>query len=432
MKAVEGWKDTTIGECLIILTDYTANGSFEGLKKNVTYFNEFEYAALVRTTDLAKQDFKAERFTDKRGYKYLKKTSLFGGEIVVANVGSVGKVYRVPKYDQPMTLAPNMYLLKFNQDISKPYIFQYLNSEYFKKGLLENIGSTTLQAINKDNLRNIRLSIPILKPEQTKIAEVLSTVDRAIEQTEALIAKQQRIKTGLMQDLLTRGIDEHGNLRSEQTHEFKDSPLGRIPVEWEVKYLMEIVVITEGQRDPKREPYRDWLLVAPDHIESKSGHLLAKKTAREQGAISGKYEFSCGDVVYSKIRPYLRKAVLVDFNGLCSADMYPLRPKDGVRSEFILTTILGERFSRYAESVSERSGFPKINRRELSEFQVALPSESEQNRMATLAKELSTSSVQNKTHLFKLRSLKTALMQDLLTGKKRVTPLLESEKEATA
>ena len=71
------------------------------------------------------------------------------------------------------------------------------------------------------------------KAEQAKIAEVLSTVDRAIEETEALIAKQQRIKTGLMQDLLIRGIDEHGNLRSEQTHKFKDSPLGRIPVEWE-------------------------------------------------------------------------------------------------------------------------------------------------------------------------------------------------------
>ena len=52
---------------------------------------------------------------------------------------------------------------------------------------------------------------------------MLSTVDRAIEETEALIAKQQRIKTGLLQDLLTRGIDEHGNLRAEQTHEFKDS-----------------------------------------------------------------------------------------------------------------------------------------------------------------------------------------------------------------
>ena len=71
-------------------------------------------------------------------------------------------------------------------------------------------------------------------------------MDQAIEQTEALIAKQQRIKTGLMQDLLTRGIDEHGNLRSEQTHAFKDSPLGRIPVEWDVKHLSSTVGIARS------------------------------------------------------------------------------------------------------------------------------------------------------------------------------------------
>ena len=87
--------------------------------------------------------------------------------------------------------------------------------------------------------------VPTSKPEQTKIAEILSTVDRAIEQTEALIAKQQRIKTGLMQDLLTRGIDEHGNLRSEQTHKFKDSPLGRIPVEWDAKELGTVAFVTK-------------------------------------------------------------------------------------------------------------------------------------------------------------------------------------------
>ena len=68
------------------------------------------------------------------------------------------------------------------------------------------------------------------KAEQAKIAEILSTVDQAIERTEALIAKQQRIKTGLIEDLLTRGVDEHGNLRSEPTHKFKDSPVGRILV----------------------------------------------------------------------------------------------------------------------------------------------------------------------------------------------------------
>jgi type I restriction enzyme S subunit len=68
------------------------------------------------------------------------------------------------------------------------------------------------------------------------------------------------------------------------------------------------------------------ILVAPDHIESKTGRLLQKITASEQHAISGKYLFKPKDIVYSKIRPYLRKAILASFSALCSADMYPLTP----------------------------------------------------------------------------------------------------------
>ncbi len=83
------------------------------------------------------------------------------------------------------------------------------------------------------------------KREQSKIAEILSKVEQAIEQTENLITKQQRIRKGLMQDLLTRGIDEHGNLRSEDTHEFKDSPLGRIPVDWVCSLLSYFVPSAE-------------------------------------------------------------------------------------------------------------------------------------------------------------------------------------------
>jgi type I restriction enzyme, S subunit len=101
-------------------------------------------------------------------------------------------------------------------------------------------------------MADIELTIPSSKHEQNQIAVICSTVDRAIGQTEALIAKQQRIKTGLMQDLLTRGIDEQGNIRSEQTHRFKDSPLGRIPVEWEIKQVNETGAVTLGrQLSPK-------------------------------------------------------------------------------------------------------------------------------------------------------------------------------------
>ena len=94
-----------------------------------------------------------------------------------------------------------------------------------------------MQHITRKELDRFRAVFPCNRTEQAKIAEILSTLDQAIEQTETLIAKQQRIKTGLMQDLLTRGIDEHGNLVLRKTHEFKDSQLGRVPRCWRVQSL---------------------------------------------------------------------------------------------------------------------------------------------------------------------------------------------------
>ncbi len=89
------------------------------------------------------------------------------------------------------------------------------------------------------------ISLPPLA-QQEKIFEILSMVDRAIEQTEALIAKQKRIRVGLMQNLLTRGIGENGTLRSERTHGFKPSSLGRIPDDWEAQPLSSIADLQVG------------------------------------------------------------------------------------------------------------------------------------------------------------------------------------------
>ncbi|NQS90253.1 restriction endonuclease subunit S, partial [Patescibacteria group bacterium] len=82
--------------------------------------------------------------------------------------------------------------------------------------------------------------------EQRKIAEILETVDKALEKADKIIEKHKRIKQGLMQDLLTKGIDENGQMRSEKTHRFRDSPLGRIPQEWDAVKLGEIAGINMG------------------------------------------------------------------------------------------------------------------------------------------------------------------------------------------
>jgi type I restriction enzyme S subunit len=189
--------------------------------------------------------------------------------------------------------------------------------------------------------------------------------------------------------------------------------------------LVSKIDFPEGQVDPRMSPWRDWILIAPDHIESGTGRLISTATAAEQQAISGKYVFAAGDVIYSKIRPYLRKAVLVAMGGLCSADMYPLRPKAGVSSRYLLAVVLGDQFSRFTESVSMRSGFPKINRSEMAEFSVGWPPADEQSRIAKVLDNSDAKQLAAENEHQKLCILKCGLMDDLLTGRVRVTPLLE-------
>jgi type I restriction enzyme, S subunit len=201
---------------------------------------------------------------------------------------------------------------------------------------------------------------------------------------------------------------------------FKSTEVGLMPVEWSVQPLLNALRLPRGQVDPRREPFRSMVLVAPDHVESNTGRLLTRQTAAEQGAVSGKYIFKCGDIVYSKIRPYLRKAILADIDGLCSADMYPLAATPGVSPGFMLAVLLGRRFSVFAEAVSARSGIPKINRNELAEFQVALPPPAEQRAIAEALSDVDALVGALEALIAKKRAIKDAVMQELLTGKARL------------
>jgi len=268
-------------------------------------------------------------------------------------------------------------------------------------------------------------AVPLFVPprlEQERIGQILRMIDQAIRLNETVIAKLENVKRGLLHDLLSRGIDDNGEIRNPACHpdEFLDSQLGRIPRTWSIERLVDHVQLPSGQVDPRKQPYRNWILVAPDHVQGLTGRLLERRTAAEQAAISGKYVFEAGDVVYSKIRPYLRKAVLAEFRGLCSADMYPLRPIRGMSSRYLLAVILSEPFSRFAEAVSMRSGFPKINRTELAEYSFPIAPVPEQARISVILESHEDRLVAEQEGLEKLRLLKKGLADDLLTGHVRV------------
>lgn len=189
---------------------------------------------------------------------------------------------------------------------------------------------------------------------------------------------------------------------------------------WNEMALLDIVTIKSGQVDPRSPAYRNLPLIAPDHLASHTGRLLKKESAATQGAISGKYLVKPGDVIYSKIRPYLQKAYKCDFDALCSADMYPLTPRPGVDASFVLHSILSHDFTKFATSVSARSGIPKINRAELSEYLLAVPPLHEQRAIGRALDDADDLIVTLERTIAKKQAIKQGMMQQLLTGKTRL------------
>jgi type I restriction enzyme S subunit len=289
-------------------------------------------------------------------------------------------------------------------------------------------------AINSSTVSKIRILSPPF-PEQIKIAEILSTVDRAIEQTEALIAKQQRIKTGLMQDLLTRGIDERGNLRSEQTHQFKDSPLGRIPVEWDVEpadWLCDAVIDCKNRTPPAasgghpviRTPnVRDGEFVFND---------LAYTDPVSYGIWVARGKPRGGDVVITREAPFGEACLIpnnLDAPCLGQRIMMYQPNISKLRPDYMVYAICSETLQTKLLELAGGSTVGHIRVGDIRELPVPHPKSVEEQRViaetlsaeADVIKEFEAISQ-------KLYALKTALMQDLLTGKKRVTELLRDIK----
>ena len=171
--------------------------------------------------------------------------------------------------------------------------------------------------------------------------------------------------------------------RYEKYQDVGHAWLPDLPEHWAIRRLQRCVAVAEGQVDPEEPDYSQMLLLAPNHIESGTGRLLDLQSADDQGAESGKYFCRAGDVVYSKIRPALRKVAIAPEDCLCSADMYPLRTHSGLTNDFLYWWLLSEPFSALAVMESQRVAMPKINRESLAAMLIPVPSIQEQLGIAT-------------------------------------------------
>ena len=149
--------------------------------------------------------------------------------------------------------------------------------------------------------------------------------------------------------------------------------------EWISYKFYDLVSIINGQVDPNKKEYCNLPHIGPGNIEKETGRLLEYNLAKDDKLISSKYLFNENSVIYGKINPHFAKVCYPKFAGLCSADAYPINPiEEKLTSTFLLYLLLNPKFTKFATSVSMRTGMPKINRDELGIYKFTIPKINEQ------------------------------------------------------
>jgi len=253
----------------------------------------------------------------------------------------------------------------FNQD----FLYYFLSSPAAYKQFNDKAAGSTVRNLNIDLVKSVEVLFPPL-PEQKRIVAILDEAFAGISLAEANAEKNLANARELLESYFNNVFTQKGD-------------------GWTLRRLEDICSISSKLIDPREAEYINLPHIGAGNIVSMTGELIEIKTAKEEKLISGKFFFDKEMVLYSKIRPYLMKTCRPDFNGLCSADIYPLsvKPKELERN-FLYYLLMSRHFTDYAIAGSARAGMPKVNRNHLFNYQVSIPDLSEQKKISDKLDEL--------------------------------------------
>jgi type I restriction enzyme S subunit len=290
-------------------------------------------------------------------------------------------------------------------------------------------GSTNQVELNRLPLVGTRVPVPPLD-EQRRSAEILDTFDTTIRQTEAIIEKLKQVKQGLLHDLLTRGIDANGELRPPQSqapHLYKDSPLGWIPAEWQVELLDDVAVRGSGHTPSKSVPsYWNggvrWVSLADSHRLDQIFIEATDKEISDLGiANSSAVKHTAGTVVLSRDAGVGKSAVLGSEMAV-SQHFIAWRCSERLNNLFLYFKL--QHMKPTFEAIALGSTVKTIGLDYFRKLRISVPARSEQDKAAEVMMAAEADVRSEQVELEKMRLLKSGLMDDLLTGRVRVTPLL--------
>ena len=364
-KLPKNWCWTTVGTiCDGFQYGYTEKATFEKIGPH-----------FIRITDIG------DGIINDSGAPYCKidsdsfiKYKINKDDILIARMGSVGE-NGLATHNIDGVFAS--YLIRIVPRSNVKYVCNFLQTNLYWGQISEKAQGTTRLNVNANVLKNLIIPLPPLAEQQRivdRIESLFAKLDEAKEKAQAVVDSFETRKAAILHKAFT------GELTAKWREEH-----GVSIDNWKTTRFDSVAAIRSNLVDPAE--YQSFPHIAPDNIEKKTGVLLEYHTIAEDGVTSGKHRFYSGQILYSKIRPYLSKAVVVDFDGLCSADMYPIEAYQNARCLWYY--MLSDEFLLQASTAGSRSVLPKINQKELSALTVHLPTnDREQEEIARILDEL--------------------------------------------
>ena len=402
-----------LGELIDLLTDYHANGAYEKLKENVTLLDKESHAVMIRTTNFEANDFTNNLiYIDEHAYEYLKKSKVYASDLIMNKIANPGTVYFMPEISKPVSLGMNLFLIRINTKKANPYfIYAYLRkNEHYVKSFAS--GSTT-KTITKDDVRRLKIYTPPLA-EQNEIAQILSTWDQAISATEKLLENSQQQKKALMQQLLTgkkRLLDENGT---------------KFRGDWKKGKLGDLAKIDSGFAF-KSSDFTDSFDGTPiiRMNDLKKGGLNISEAAQVSKEITNslqRFRLNSGDFVFGMSGSLSNYGWVKEKDLPCYLNQRVGRLVANERGNQMFVTYLYLSEIVQQNILDKAAGAAQLNIsvNDLRSIQVFYPVKDEQRKIAEV---LSLADQEIETLQKKLDCLKhqkKALMQQLLTGKRRV------------
>ena len=289
------------------------------------------------------------RGTKEKVFQSSGKFVIKGTKVILVDGENSGEVFTVPEDGFMGSTFKSLEISNVNENYLQYFI-------HTKKDLYRNNKKgSAIPHLDKKLFFCMPFPLPPTLAEQQRIVNriesMFAKLDEAKEKAQNVVDGFETRKAAILHKAFT------GELTAKWRKEN-----GVSDDSWVEKRFDEVADIKSNLVDVAE--FQDFPHIAPDNIEKKTGVLLEYHTVAEDKVKSGKHRFYAGQILYSKIRPYLSKVVVVDFDGVCSADMYPIEAKGNTR--FLWYQMLSNEFLDKASNSGSRSVLPKINQKELS------------------------------------------------------------------